>query len=211
MKATYMRSGWRKGACFQERGLVRNPGTHGGQPGGGGAAAAALGLSMVFRDATQQPAHTRARRPQSSIYCPDLAAAELNSTSSALLQKGGCFACAPFFPQGWSSRPLPLFRGLLSHSRSSFSVGVFPGPAVSRNYSDSALITVLTPFHRKQSATQDPVGRRGRGLLPLTGAICGPLGRPCHPEGHLPTRGWAQTGPALKLPPAQAEALHGRS
>ena len=121
-----------------------------------GAAAAAPALSMVFRNATQ-PAHTRPRRPQSSIYCPDLAAAELDSTSSALLQKGGCFACAPFSPQGWSC-PLPVFRGLLSHSRSSFSVGVFPGPAVSRNYSDSALITVLTPFHRKQSATQDPVG-----------------------------------------------------
>lgn len=128
-----MRNGWRKGACFQERGPVRNPGKRGGQPGGGGAAGAAPALSMVFRDATQQPAHTRPRRPQSSIYCPDLAAAELDSTSSALLQKGGCFASAPFSPQGWSC-PLPVFRGLLSHSRSSFSVGVFPGPAVSRNY-----------------------------------------------------------------------------
>ena len=152
-----MRNGWRKGACFQERGLVRNPGKRGGQPGGGGAAGAAPGLSMVFRDATRQPAHTRALRPQSAIYCPDLAAAELNSTSSALLQKGGCFACAPFFPQGWSSCPLPLFRGLLSHSRSSFSVGVFPGPAVSRNYSDSALITVksrrLFPSQHPQATT----------------------------------------------------------
>lgn len=149
MKPTYMRNGWRKGACFQERGPVRNPGKRGGQPGGGGAAGAAPALSMVFRDAPQQPAHTRPRRPQSSIYCPDLAAAELDSTSSALLQKGGCFACAPFSPQGWSC-PLPP-SGVFSHnSRLSFSVGVFPGPAVSRNYSDSALITVLTPFHRKQ-------------------------------------------------------------
>ena len=121
MKPTYMRSGWRKGACFQERGLVRNPGKRGGQPGGGGAAGAAPALSMVFRDATQQPAHTRPRRPQSSICCPDLAAAELNSTSSALLQKGGCFACAPFFPQGWSSCRCPS-SGVSSHTAALLSL-----------------------------------------------------------------------------------------
>lgn len=144
---------------------------------------------------TQQPAHTQPRRPQSSIYCPDLVAAELNSTSSALLQKGGCFACVPFFPQRWSSCPLPLFRGLLSPRCSPFLVGVFPDLATSRN---SALrVTALTPFHRTKSGHH-----MGGEFTPVREAIWVPMGKPCHPEGHLPTQGWARTGSMLKLLPS---------
>lgn len=59
-------------------------------------------------------AHT-AQAPQSSICCPNLGASGLNSTSSALLQRRGCFACAPFFPQV-SLGPAPPLSGVLSRT-----------------------------------------------------------------------------------------------
>lgn len=209
MKPTYRRSGWRKGACFQEWGLVMSPGKRRGQPGGGGATGAAPVLSTVFRDPTQQPAHTEPRCPQSSIYCPDLTAAELNSTSSALLQRGGCFACAPFFPQGWSSCPLPLFWGLLPHSCSPFLCRVLPRPCrLEKLYSDSALrVTALTPFHRKQSAAQASVSMMWKGSSPH---LLKPFG--FTRGGHaIPTQDWAQAGPVLKLPLVQHRTVDHKS
>lgn len=174
MRPTYMSNGWRKGTCFQEWGLVITPGKCGGQPGGGGSTGAVSTLSIVFRDPHTQPCTTQPRRPQSSIYRPDLAAGKLNSTSSALLQKGGCFACAPLFPQGWSSCMLPLFRGPLAHSCSPFLVEIVLGPATATNSRVTILaLGALTSFHREKHEARGPVGMcvRGKPTCPLTRAM----------------------------------------
>ena len=68
--------------------------------------------------------HHKAQAPTELYLWPDLVVTKLNSIRSALLQKGGCFACAPLFPQGRPFCPLTLFRDLLTHSSS--LVGVFP-------------------------------------------------------------------------------------
>lgn len=204
-----MSGGWRKGTCFQEWGPVVTAGKWGGQPGGGGSTGADPALSIVFRDPHIQPCTTQPRRPQSSIYCPDLATGKLNSTSSALLQKGGCFACAPLFPQGWSSCLLPLFRDPLAHSCSPFLVGVVAGPAISTNSIATVLnVSALTPFHRENHGARGPVGRsvRGEPTRPPYKSHLGSHGDAI-PEGRLSTHGWAQIGPALKLSPSTGQGI----
>lgn len=104
-------------------------------------------------------AHARPRRPQSSIYCPNLAASELNSTSSALLQEGGCLARAPLFPQRWSSRLLPLVQGPLMHSCPlSFPCRGLPRPCHLNKLSSDSVPSVraLAPLHGEKAETQGP-------------------------------------------------------
>lgn len=113
-------------------------------------------------------AHT-AQAPQSSICCPNLVAAGLNSTSSALLQRGGCFACAPFFPPRCPSGPLLLLFPGSSHAQllSSPCRGL-PGPSHRiKLYSDSVPnARALTPFHGEISGARGPGGMRARGQPP---------------------------------------------
>lgn len=152
---------------------------------------------------TYHLAHT-AQAPQSSICCPNLAAAGLNSTSSALLQRWGCFACAPFFPPRCPSGPLLLLFPGSSHAQLlSAPCRGLPGPSHRiKLYSNSVPnVSALTPFHGEISGARGPGGMRVRG-------------QPPHPayKSYLGSRGdampsrrvspWAQTGPKLKLSPS---------
>lgn len=157
MRPTYMRGGWRKGTCFQEWRPVISPGKCRGQPGGGVSPGAAPAFSIV----PHTTLHTRPRRPQSSIYCLDLAATELNSTSSALLQKGGCFACAPFFPQGGHLASSPS-SGVLSRGTQllSFPRRGLPRPChLNELYSDCSKHQCPDPISQRKIWSPRPSGQ----------------------------------------------------
>lgn len=82
-------------------------------------------LSLFAR--TTRPVHTAPRRPQSPIYSPDLVHWEEHSTSSALLQKRGCWLMC-HSPDGAAILSAPLSGGPPKHSRYPVKAGVFLRP-----------------------------------------------------------------------------------
>lgn len=128
--------------------------------GGEGATDAVPALCIIFRD---PPTITCTQAPTELYLWPDLVATKLNSTRSALLQKGGWFACALLFPQRRPSCRLP--------SSGVFSRAVLPLYVSSQTNSLEKLRWLCSEHHSPDPTSQGEIWSpkpsehaRGRGV-----------------------------------------------